>query len=84
MTLPTIHRNGTSREALQEGYRAAYSILGDALRVLAETAPNGRDYYPQGDAMLRQAEAEYRARATAIQHVRDDMLALFEACEEEG
>ena len=40
------------------------------------------DRRPRPAATL--AEAEYRARATAIQHVRDDMLALFEACEEEG
>ena len=46
------------------------------MAALVEAAPNGRDYYPLGDAALRQAEAEHRSRADRLRSVRDELQAL--------
>ena len=56
MTKPTIHLNGTSGEALLEGYRTAMEAVGEAVRKLNnETHPNARDYYPQGNHAYQDA-----------------------------
>ena len=77
MMVPTIHLNGTSREALLEqvcnaGHAAR--ILADAL---SEMAPNGRDYYPQGDHAYPQARAEHDARLNALTAVQQDLEAMY-------
>ena len=79
MITPTVHLNGTSREALQEQYREAYSKLGETLVALIAAGPNGRDYYPQGSDVLLIAQREHRERIAKVRSVQDDMLALFES-----
>ena len=49
MILPTIHLNGTSVRSLLDDNSRAHTALTEAIQYLAQTAPNGRDYYPQGD-----------------------------------
>jgi hypothetical protein len=49
--IPTLHRNGTSKEALTEALENAGHALRNAMNAIGETAPNGRDFYPQGDAV---------------------------------
>jgi hypothetical protein len=73
--------NGTHPEALQEAIREASSALREALEKLAETCPNGRDYYPQGDGALRVALAEHAARMEHLRTVDRELLTLFEAIE---
>ena len=48
MIYPTIHANGTTKERLLEAIEGASLALKIAEEKLAQTAPNGRDYYPQG------------------------------------
>lgn len=55
MTLPTIHRNGTSREALLQSYQEAYSSLREAIVKFDNIEFSPRDYYPQGDAAWQDA-----------------------------
>lgn len=66
MTLPTIHLNGTSVEALMEANDAVYDALQSAMNKFAATSPNGRDYYPQGPEAYGKAVAEHEARTRAI------------------
>lgn len=75
-TKPTIHMNGTSRRALYVGYFVAYQKIADAIAALSETAPNGRDYYPQGDAAIIAAGKEHRERMTALRSVLVDLEEL--------
>lgn len=82
MTIPTIHLNGTSRESLMDGFEAAYYALGKAYDVLKQTAPNGRDYYPQGPHALQQAADEHMARLRKIDEVRDEISELMCAISE--
>jgi hypothetical protein len=78
MMLPTIHMNGTSAQALLEGYCDAISAIQSALEALANTAPNGRDYYPQGPDACAQADAEHGARKQALMTVLNDLQVLAE------
>lgn len=49
MTTPTIHLNGTSRDALIESRSRVYDALRNTLDAMKEMAPNGRDYYVDPD-----------------------------------
>lgn len=75
---PTIHSNGTSRDALLDAYCVAGGALTQALEALADAGPNGRDYYPQGSDAIRRATAEHEARLKKLREVRDELRALAE------
>jgi hypothetical protein len=79
MQIPTIHINGTSRERLLEGLVAANDALLKAQQAVAETAPNARDYYPQGPDAIRAAEREHYSRLTRIINVRQELEEIAEA-----
>ncbi len=58
MILPTIHRNGTSIEALTASYELAEKELNRAINAFDKIEFNGRDYYPQGEKAWRDAVEE--------------------------
>jgi len=64
MTLPTVHLNGTSAQALYDQAEAAYNALQQAMSLMQQAAPNGRDYYPQ------EAGAHYRAQDEHFDRLR--------------
>jgi len=74
-TLPFIHLNGTSREALVDGYAKAYCAVDAAINVLFETSPNGRDYYPV-EGSYQKARAEHDVRVRALVKVRDELMEI--------
>jgi len=78
MIAPTIHMNGTGREALLDQVTDAASALYKALDALSEAAPNGRDYYPQGPAAFEQARTEHQSRADRLRSVLSELQALAE------
>ena len=78
MMLPTVHLNGTSKGELLQQLCDANSALSAALRALAEAAPNGRDYYPQGADAIGKAITEHTARLQAIKNVQKEILAIAE------
>jgi hypothetical protein len=82
LAVPTIHCNGTSREALLEQLRNAAEAVGVAIHALEGASPNGRDYYPQGPHALRKARAEHEARCQALQRVCNELLQLAEAVDQ--
>ena len=59
---------------------AAHAVQ-DAELALQAMAPNGRDYYPQGDRAILQAQAEHRARLQKIGEVYAELLQIFEHLE---
>jgi len=75
---PTVHRNGTSRDALLEQRIDLADALRDSLRALREAEPNGRDY-PGDPARLAAAIQRHRGRHDALQA----LLAEVEAEAEE-
>ena len=84
LTVPTVHLNGTSREALYEALATAAEAVYQAVEALQATYPNGRDYYPQGSGALRQAEAEYQSRVERVSAVRAELMELMSAVQAAG
>jgi hypothetical protein len=76
MTLPTVHLNGTSGDDLLLANREARRAVRVAYDALRETAPHGRDYYPQGDDAIQHAVDEYRSRLAALQGVMTELDAI--------
>jgi hypothetical protein len=73
LATPTVHLNGTSKESLLEALSNARHAVNEAIGSLANTAPNGRDYYVQGVNALHHAEVEYQARVQALLNVYDEL-----------
>jgi hypothetical protein len=82
LTKPTVHLNGTSKASLAEALEAAGAAIHAAERTLRETAPNGRDYYPQGDCAIYKAQREYVSRLRRLISVREELELLREHLEE--
>lgn len=79
LAIPTIHLNGTSREALLEGYCEAVHALHEAGRKLAAAAPNGRDYYPQAAGAINVAMDQHEARMTKLREIITELETIAEA-----
>ena len=78
LALPTIHMNGTSKEALVEQLCEAGSAVNTAIRALALATPNARDYYPQGPDTFKRALAQHVARMEALSGVVSELQTLVE------
>jgi len=79
MIAPTVHLNGTSKEALlQLNMNAASAVLA-AIRALTEAHPNARDFYVQGPGAYKQAVDEHVARLDKLQDVLEELSELTEA-----
>jgi hypothetical protein len=76
MTYPTIHMNGTDARDLLAGYTEAIAALNAAFDKLNQTAPHGRDYYPQGDDAINQAIAEHSERQRKVYQVLKELELL--------
>ncbi len=76
LACPTVHLNGSHGPTLLETLSTAYSAIGDAVRALQATGPNGRDYYPQGADAIRTAQAQHVARLAALAGVERDLLTI--------
>jgi hypothetical protein len=73
---PTVHLNGTSKNALLDQITDVEQVLGKAIEALSEASPNGRDYYPQGPDALRKAQKEHDARMAALVMVQHSLFEL--------
>ena len=79
LQVPCIHMNGTSAKSLKDDLCEAYKALRDAYTALKRTAPNGRDYYPEGPESLDRAIADHRHRLERIDEVCEELTAIAEA-----
>lgn len=73
MTFPTIHINGTPLRDLIKRHEKAFEYIQDAMTMLCDCRPNGRDYYPQADGSLDAAMSEAFAREAKLQAVLDEL-----------
>jgi hypothetical protein len=83
LTIPTIHLNGTSRKGLLDPMREAVHKLHEAGTALAQTAPHGRDYYPQSGEAIYAAQKEHQARMAKIRSVVDELEEIAIAIQRE-
>jgi hypothetical protein len=79
LAIPTIHLNGTSKDALLEGYCNAIDALHEAGRNVAAAYPNLRDYYVQGPDAGRIAVEQHEARMTKLREVIRELETIAEA-----
>ncbi len=84
LRIPTVHRNGTSKDELVRQNREARRALYAAREKLAQAAPNGRDYYTQGSTALQAAMNEHTARERKLSEVIDELDAIAEALADQG
>ena len=83
MRTPTIHLNGTSKRELMAQHLKAGTALSAAVNALCAAAPNGRDYYVQGDTAVQEAQAEHESRIKALGAVFADLEKIIEAIDEQ-
>lgn len=81
---PLLHLNGSSAQALLDGYRTAHTALYDALVAMRESAPHTRDYYPQGDDAFYQARCEHDARVAAVNNILAQYEMIIENVDEQA
>jgi hypothetical protein len=62
MMVPTIHLNGTSRDALLRQILQAKETICTAVEALANAAPRMQDYYVQGPEAYPAARREHEKR----------------------
>ena len=78
MMIPTVHLNGTSQQALVDGYLDALSGVRAAIEYLQQSAPNARDYYVQGPDAFGAARREHEARMHKLADVAHELNAILE------
>ena len=76
-TFPTVHLNGTSREALLEGYIDCVNAVRHAIEVCQKNAPNARDYYSRIGAWPA-AMTEHEARLEKLESVLAELREIGE------
>ena len=84
MKIPTIHLNGTAAQDLLDDLFNAMAATKAAVEVLNKTAPNGRDYYPQGHGVIWIAEEEHRARVQKLLDVCNELQQITEGIDAQG
>jgi hypothetical protein len=84
MMLPTIHLNGSGPKSLLEQNRAAWNALRQAVEALDLAAPNGRDYYPQGNHAIGEAMREHTERVKPLLKAMRDLEAINEHIYDSG
>lgn len=82
--IPTVHLNGTSREALLTANYTALEACRTALEALQACAPNARDFYPQGENAYREASTEHNLRAASLKKIAEEIFAIIEGIEDQG
>ena len=73
LMVPTTHLNGTSKQSLLDAISNAVHALHEAGSAVAQTCPNGRDYYPQGDKVIFVALDQHEARMKKLREVIDEL-----------
>jgi hypothetical protein len=75
---PIVHLNGTSQNDLLNQQQNLLVAIADAIKALANAAPNQRDYYLLEEAAWARARAKYDVRYNTLKlmqaDVQDDML----------
>jgi hypothetical protein len=81
LKVPTVHLNGTSKEALIEQCRIASDAMLAAMRALQDAAPNPRDFYVQEGDAFKTAQSQHAERVKALHAVHQDICAIMGAIE---
>ena len=79
-TFPMVHLNGTSLDALLEGYIDCVNAMRHAIEVCQKNAPNGRDYCygTVGTREINKAMTEHEARLEKLETVLAELREIGE------
>jgi hypothetical protein len=66
------------------GYTEAIAALYAAIEKVAQTVPNGRDYYVQEPGSFTVAQSEHCARIQRLLDVKAELDAIVEAIDQQG
>ena len=78
LAVPTVHLNGTSRDALLEQLLEAAHAIHEAGRKLAAAYPNARDYYVQPGAAIAVAMRQHETRMNKLREVAGELETIAE------
>lgn len=81
---PTIHLNGTSKEALLADLLGAINAIVAAKEALRKTHPHGRDYYVQPVDPTQLAIRQFGRREAALEAVREELTLIAMAVQDQG
>jgi hypothetical protein len=70
---PCVHSNGSAAENLRDDLSLAVDAMRNATLRVEWAAPNGRDYYVQGDEAIRQSRLEHACRMDRLQNVMREL-----------
>lgn len=79
LSVPTVHLNGTSRDALMAEMMAAIEAVRNAETALNAMTWHARDFYVQPDGAWEVAREQQRQRALALDTVRVELEVICEA-----
>ena len=79
LAIPLIHMNGTSRRELVRQLWEAIGGITNAMDLLADACPNGRDYYPKGPDAIQEALRQHNNRLHNLMAARDELTEIAEA-----
>ena len=83
LAIPTVHMNGTLGRDLFDALIKARQSIYDAIEAVQATAPNGRDYYPQGPQAITLAVEQHGARLAALDKINRELEAIVIALDEQ-
>jgi len=84
LMVPTVHLNGTSKEALLSEYVTAMNAVQDAIDALKKVTVHGRDYYPQGDRAINDAMLQRARQFEHLEEVHTELEAIAVEISEQG
>jgi len=77
MRIPTVHMNGDTKATLVSDNVAAHNAIDNAIDIVAKAAPNGRNFYPQGDGAINEAIAQHFKRIEGLKAVRQEFETII-------
>ena len=72
--VPVVNLNGTSRQALIEGVLDCDLAIVNAMQVLRQNSPHGRDYPSLGS--IERALADHRSRLDRLEAIQKEFQAI--------
>lgn len=77
VAVPTVHLNGTSREALVEENMKALAAVHAAFEAVRGAAPNARDYYVQSSTAFNEARKQHVERLLALTAIEQQLTTII-------
>lgn len=79
LSIPSIHLNGTSGDALCEEIREAHFAIAEAIAKLSQMTVHGRDHYIKADPeSFTKARDEHVRRLDMLRQVNEELMEIYQ------